>query len=155
MKREEGQRFEANIEKAGTRAVLRLPFDPNAVWSQKDRHHITGAVNGCAVRGPLGKDENGYFLALGPAWLRGSGLDVGATVTVELRAEGPQMEQLADDLTAALEAEPEAQAFFQGLATFYRKGYLRWIDATKRRPEERAHRIAEVVRLLKAGEKQR
>ena len=65
------------------------------------------------------------------------------------------MEQLADDLTAALEAEPEALAFFQGLATFYRKGYLRWIDATKRRPEVRAERIAETVRLLKMGEKQR
>ena len=45
--------------------------------------------------------------------------------------------------------------FFDGLASFYRKNYLRWIDATKRRPEVRAERIAEFVRLLKAGQKQR
>ena len=147
--------FDAVVERAGSKAIIRLPFDPNEVWGAKERHHITGAVNGCAVRGPLAVDGDGYFLALGPAWLRDSRLAVGAAVTVELRAEGPQMEQLADDITAALEAEPEALAFFQGLATFYRKGYLRWIDATKRRPEERAVRIAEVVRLLKAGEKQR
>lgn len=147
--------FDAVVERAGSKAIIRLPFDPNEVWGAKERHHITGAVNGCAVRGPLAADGDGYFLALGPAWLRDSRLAVGAAVTVEMRAEGPQMEQLADDITAALEAEPEALAFFQGLATFYRKGYLRWIDATKRRPEERAVRIAEVVRLLKAGEKQR
>lgn len=147
--------FVAIIEKSGSKALIRLPFDPNAVWGEKDRHHITGAVNGCAVRGALATDADGYFLPLGPAWLRGSGLDEGDSVQVELKAEGPQLEQLADDISAALEAEPEALAFFQGLATFYRKGYLRWIDATKRRPEERAVRIAEVVRLLKAGEKQR
>lgn len=147
--------FDAVIEKAGSRALIRLPFDPNAVWGAKDRHHIAGAVNGCAIRGPLAMDDSGHFLPLGPAWLRDSGLAVGDSVLVELKAEGPQVEQLAEDISAALEAEPEALAFFQGLATFYRKGYLRWIDATKRRPEVRAERIAEVVRLLKAGEKQR
>ncbi|HRJ41534.1 MAG: YdeI/OmpD-associated family protein [Caldilineaceae bacterium] len=149
------EHFETVIEKADSKAIIRLPFDPNAVWGEKDRHHITGAVNGCSIRGALGQDADGYFLSPGPAWLRDIGLDVGAAVQVELRPEGPQMEQLADDITAALEAEPEALAFFQGLATFYRKGYLRWIDATKRRPELRAERIAEVIGLLKAGEKQR
>lgn len=151
----EAERFEVVIEKAGNKAIVRLPFDPNAVWGEKDRHHITGAVNGCAIRGALGADAKGYFLAFGPAWQRDSGLDVGAAVHVELRAEGPQMEQLADDISAALTAEPEALAFFQGLATFYRKGYLRWIDGTKGRPEVRAERIAEMIGLLKAGEKQR
>jgi len=149
------QHFQAVIAKAGNKAVIRLPFDPNAVWGAKDRHHITGGVNGCAVRGPLGVNDSGHFLALGAAWRRDNRLAVGDSVHVELRAEGPQMEQLAEDITAALEAEPDALAFFQGLATFYRKGYLRWIDATKKRPEVRAERIAEVIELLKAGQKAR
>ncbi len=149
------EHFQVAIEKAGSKVVVRLPFDPNAVWGEKDRHHISGSVNGCPVRGPLGVDSDGYFLALGAAWRRDNRLDVGAEVHVELTAEGPQVEQLADDITAALDAEPEALAFFQGLATFYRKGYLRWIDSTKGRPEVRAERIAEMIRLLKSGEKQR
>ena len=41
------------------------------------------------------------------------------------------------------------------LAQFYRKAYLRYIDATTRRPGLRAARIAEVVGLLAAGVKQR
>ena len=80
---------------------------------------------------------------------------VGDTVTVEIMPEGPQRDDLADDLAAALDANPDAGAFFDSLAQFYRKAYLRWIDATKRRPEQRALRIAEVIGLLGAGVKQR
>jgi uncharacterized protein YdeI (YjbR/CyaY-like superfamily) len=58
-------------------------------------------------------------------------------------------------ITAALDAYPQARAFFDSLAQFHRTAYLRWIDATKRRPEQRAQRIAEVVRLLEAGHRQR
>ena len=57
--------------------------------------------------------------------------------------------------SAALKANPAAAAFFDTLAQFYRKAYLRWIDGTTRRPELRAARIAEVVDLLAAGVKQR
>jgi Bacteriocin-protection, YdeI or OmpD-Associated len=41
------------------------------------------------------------------------------------------------------------------LAQFYRRAYLRWIDATKRSPDKRAARIAEMVELLKSGIKER
>ena len=59
------------------------------------------------------------------------------------------------DIQAALDDSPEAGAFFDSLAQFYRNAYLRWIDSTKRRPELRADRIAEVVSLLERGIKQR
>ena len=72
-----------------------------------------------------------------------------------LAPEGPQRDDLAPDLAAALDADPEAGEFFDSLTQFYRNGYLRWIDATKRRPEERQARIAQTVELLKAGVKER
>jgi uncharacterized protein YdeI (YjbR/CyaY-like superfamily) len=40
------------------------------------------------------------------------------------------------------------------LATFYRNGYIPWIESAKR-PETRSARIAEMLSLLKAGKKQR
>ncbi len=52
-------------------------------------------------------------------------------------------------------ANPQAGAFFDALAQFYRRACLRWIDATKRSPDRRADRIAEMVELLAAGAKQR
>ena len=64
------QRFKAMVAKEGTRTFIAIPFDPNEVWGVKQRHHITGSVNGCAVRGSLGSDGRKYFLPLGAAWRR-------------------------------------------------------------------------------------
>jgi uncharacterized protein YdeI (YjbR/CyaY-like superfamily) len=87
--------------------------------------------------------------------MRDTGLVAGHEVVVELAPEGPQRGDLAEDISAALAANPAAAAFFDTLAQFYRKAYLRWIDATTRRPDLRATRIAEVVELLAAGVKER
>jgi hypothetical protein len=86
---------------------------------------------------------------------RGCGIGPGDEVDVVLTPEGPQRTNLAPDVAAALDAAPEAGAFFDSLAQFYRRGYLRWIDATKRSPDKRAARIAEMVELLKSGHKER
>ncbi|WP_232660542.1 DUF1905 domain-containing protein [Pseudonocardia sp. TRM90224] len=131
------------------------PFDPDAAWGKKAVHHITGTVNGMPVRGPMEPLDSGYGVVLGAAWRRDCGLAAGDSVDVELAPEGPQRADLAADLAAAFDANPAAGAAFDALATFYRKKFLKWIDATTRRPADRAQRIAEVVALLEAGEKER
>jgi uncharacterized protein YdeI (YjbR/CyaY-like superfamily) len=93
--------------------------------------------------------------ASGTGYRRGAGLNVVDVVTVKLVPEGPQREALASDIAESLAKEPQAARFFDGLATFYRKNYLRWIDATKRSPETRTQQIAEFVGLMKAGQKER
>jgi hypothetical protein len=148
------QRFTATIEKSGTRTFIALPFNPNDVWGVKARHHIRGSINGMVFRGSLGSDGNQYFLLLGAAWRRDNHLEAGAAVEVELWPEGPQAETMAADISAALDQQPAARAFFEALATFYRKNYLRWIEGAKR-PETRAARIAEMLELLLAGKKQK
>ena len=155
-KRTTDRSFKAKLE--GTekgRVYLVLPFDPEKVWGSKERYHVSGTINGKQVRGSLERFIKGYFLPLGPAYRRDAGLRAGDVVTANLWPEGPQREALAPDITAALEAEPEAARFFDALATFYRKNYLRWIDATKRSPETRAQRIAQLVELMQAGQKER
>lgn len=148
------QRFTATITQTGTRMFIALPFNPNQIWGVKQRHHITGTVNGWAVRGSLGSDGTQYFLPLGAAWRRDNGLGAGAIVAVVLSPEGPQSEGLSPDVARALESEPKAKAFFEALATFYRNTYIKWIEGAKR-PETRAGRIREMIKLLKAGKKQK
>jgi len=137
------------------RVVVPVPFDPDQVWGVKDRHHITGMVNQVRVRGVIETSDAGPRIVLTPAWLRDNSLAPGDRVEVVLAPEGPQRADLAEDIAAALDATPAAGAFFDSLAQFYRRAYLRWIDGTTRRPELRAARIAEVVDLLAAGVKQR
>lgn len=148
------QRFTGVVSTAGGKAVIVLPFDPNEAWGPKARHHTAGTINGRDWRGPLTAEGGQYLVALGPAWRRDNGIEPGAAVTVELVPEGPQADGLAPDLAAALADAPDAQAFFDSLATFYRKGYLRWLDGA-RRPEARKARIQELIALLRAGQKQR
>jgi hypothetical protein len=148
------QHFKTTIAKAGTRTFIALPFNPNDAWGIKQRHYITGTVNGHKVRGSLGSDGEQYFLPLGAVWRRDCGLDAGDEIDVTLSPEGPQSETLSADVADALEAESQAKDFFESLATFYRNTYIKWIESAKR-PETRAARIKEMIELLKAGKKQK
>jgi hypothetical protein len=152
----EPQRFAVVVAAAGRgKLLVPVPFDPDQVWGAKQRHHVAGTVNGIRVRAVIEPAGDGFGFTFGRTSPSSCAVAVGDTVTVEIAPEGPQRDDLADDVAAALAANPEAGAFFDALAQFYRRAYLRWIDATKRRPEQRAERIAEVVRLLKSGAKER
>jgi hypothetical protein len=137
------QRFSSTVSvDRQCRTHVPVPFEPDTVWGAKLRHHVTGSVADRSVRGVLDNADCGAVLILGPAWSRGAGPTDGATMEVVLAPEGPQRTDLAPDVTAALDASPAAGAFFDSLAQFYRKAYLPWIEATKRRPEQRPARIA-------------
>ena len=150
------QRFRAVIAAGpGDSAVITMPFDPDEAWGIKANHPVGGTIDGCRIRARLLPADGGWVLTLAPKRLLGMGVAIGDEVTVELAPEGPQRGDLADDIAAALEGSPAAGAFFDTLAQFYRKAYLRYIDATTRRPDVRATRIAEVTGLLAAGIKER
>jgi hypothetical protein len=152
----ESRRFAVTVAAArGGKLLVPVPFDPDRVWGAKQRHHIAGTVNGARVRAVLEPVGDGFGFTLGQKSPGAHGVAVGDQVTVEIAPEGPQRDDLAEDVAAALAADPEAGAFFDSLAQFYRRAYLRWIDATKRRPDQRAERIAEMVELLKSGIKER
>jgi Bacteriocin-protection, YdeI or OmpD-Associated/Domain of unknown function (DUF1905) len=150
------QRFRAQLAD-GPRGsgLIAVPFDPDGVWGGKAEHPVRGSVNGRRVRGRVTQGGGGWVFTLTPMWLRDAGLAAGQEVQAELEPEGPQRADLADDIAAALAANPAAASFFDTLAQFYRRAYLRYIDATTRRPDLRAARIAEVVDLLAAGVKER
>ena len=150
------QRFDAVVAAGpGDRAVIVVPFDPDELWGAKAVHHVNGTVGGRRVRVTLARGDGGWAFSYGQERALAMGLAAGDSVAVELTPEGPQRADLADDISAAFAANPAAAAFFDTLAQFYRKAYLRYIDATTRRPDVRAARIAEVVGLLAAGVKER
>ena len=142
------QRFEAVVEGRSHGAIaIRLPFDPATVWGAKSRHYVTGSMDGQPLRGSLTAVRHTHYLQLGQAW-NCDRFAAGDRVAVRLEAEGPQLATMAADFVTALDAEPAAREFFESLATFYRKAYVRWIEGAKR-PETRARRVAEAVAALK------
>lgn len=148
------QRFDAVIQKEGSFTFVSIPFSPREVWGAKPRYHVAGSINGHAVRGCLGVLGQDYFLRLGAAWLRDNSIQAGGSVQVRLAPEGPQEDNLATDIAKALSKDKTAKDFFEGLPTFYRKNYIRWIESAKRE-ETRAKRITEMMGLLLEGKRER
>jgi hypothetical protein len=147
--------FPATLDpRRGGGVAIRIPFDPSEAWGDKDRHHVTGTIGGHGVRGTLTTVGGDPYLVLGPAWCLDPRMGPGAQVTVTLLPEGPQFDGLSPDLSEAIGAEPKARRFFESLATFYRNGYVDWVEAGKK-PETRARRIAETVTALAAGKRRR
>jgi hypothetical protein len=148
------QRFTVSVADGGRgRLLIPVPFDPDELWGVKPRHHVGGTVNGTRIRGVVERDNGICGILLGPAWVRDNALAVGAEVDVEIEPEGPQRADLDPDVADALAANAQAGEFFDSLAQFYRRGYLRWIGSTKRSPELRAERITTMVDRLAAGVK--
>ena len=133
---------------------IRLPFDPNAAWGDKDRHYVSGSIAGFRVRGVLVERGGSPYLELGPSWCRAGIVRDGDHVSVILEPEGPQFDGLAPDFRGALAAEPAARRAFESLATFYRNAFVRAIETAKR-PETRARRIREAVEALQSGRRER
>ena len=134
--------------------VIRLPFDPNEAWGEKDRHYVAGTIGSHGFRGALSAIDGVPVLELGPSWCRDPRVGPGVHASVTIVPEGPQVDALAPDLRSALASEPRARTFFESLATFYRNGYVTWIEGAKR-PETRSRRIADAVAALKAGRRER
>jgi hypothetical protein len=133
--------------------AIPLPFDPAEAWGDHVRYDVHGTIGGFRVRGQLSSTSDDWRLELGPAWCRDPRVGAGREVDVELRPEPPHMASIADDVRVAITADPVADRRFGSLATFYRKGFIDWIESAKR-PETRVQRIEQTVAALHAGRRQ-
>jgi hypothetical protein len=134
--------------------AIDLPFDPDSEWGRKDRHYVAGTVGGFAFRGDIAPTGLSSVLELGPSWCRDPRVGPGARVEIRTRPEGPQLDTMSGDITRAIGEDPAARRFFESLATFYRNGYVNWIEAAKR-PATRQNRIEATVAALTAGRRER
>lgn len=76
--------FIAVVQREGSFTFVAIPFSPREVWGARPRYSVLGTINDIAVKGTLGVLGQDYFLRLGAAWMRDSGIEIGANVTVKL-----------------------------------------------------------------------
>lgn len=81
------QTYEAFVQQEGSFTFIAIPFSPREIWGVHLRFAVTGTINGHSVRGTLGALGSDYFLRLSKVWLRESGIELGAKVTVILSLE--------------------------------------------------------------------
>ncbi|WP_328996218.1 YdeI/OmpD-associated family protein [Kribbella sp. NBC_01245] len=63
-------------------------------------------------------------------------------------ATAPARVAVPEDLQAALAAEPDARAFFEGLTASQKRGYTEWIEQAKK-PETRQRRLEQTLDSLR------
>ena len=144
--------FRATLER-GSRAlgwtIVRVPFDPAAVWKEMVRLRVEGEINGHAFRTSLFSDgSGGFYLLVNRQMQRGAGVSVGETAEFRLR---PDLEarpaELPEEMGAMLDEEPGLREWFDGLTEYTRREIGKWVSAPKsdearmRRTERLAERL--------------
>ncbi len=150
------ERFKTTIETGERgRVFITIPFVPNDKWGKKPRHFVTGTLNGVAFSGSLGSRGGAHFMPVNKELQGKASVEPGDAVTVMIEPQGAgTTSDLPEDLAQALADEPEAREFLEGLSAFYRNTYLKWITEAKK-PETRADRVHQTVKLLQQKKKQR
>jgi len=109
--------FDVILQREGSFTFVAIPFSPQEVWGPRPGYQVTGTINDVAVRGTLGALRQDYFLRLGAAWMRDSGIEPGANVTVRLSLEGSPGKQSGSRHSKSTVRKPKSKGIFRRDAT--------------------------------------
>jgi hypothetical protein len=148
--------FKAVIENAGGGgAFVQIPFDVEQAFGKK-RVKIKALIEGVPYRGLLvrmGGPNHMLIILKGIREKIGKSFGDEVELTIEEDVEERVVEVPAD-LVQAFEHDPQARAFFDGLAFSHRREYANWINEAKQETT-RQTRVAKTIELLKQGKKAR
>lgn len=146
----ERMKFQAVIEDpGGGGAYVTVPFDVEQAYGSK-RPKIIATIDGEPYRGTLVRmGEPCHMLLVLKEIRQKIGKSFGDVVEVEIEADSePRVVEVTPDLKAALEENPEAQAFFNRLSYTHQKEYVQWIEEA-RREQTRQARLVKTIEMLK------
>jgi hypothetical protein len=117
------------------------------------RPPVVVTINGQSYRSSIAVMGGKYMVGVSSANRELTGAAAGDTVEVGLEVDTqPRVIEVPDDLAAALDAEPEAKAFYGTLNYSSQRRYVEPIGDAKTE-ETRARRITKMISDLKAGKK--
>jgi antitoxin component of MazEF toxin-antitoxin module len=122
-----------------------------AVGEGAKRFPVVATVNGYTWRTSVARMGGEFLVGLPREVRSGAGVAAGDDVEVVLELDtAPREVEVPAALAAALAADPQAKAVFEGLAFTHRKEYARWIAEAKR-DETRQRRVEQAVEMIKEG----
>ncbi|TVU64841.1 DUF1905 domain-containing protein [Paenarthrobacter nitroguajacolicus] len=146
-------KFTTTIVGDGNKAGIEVPDEIVGGLGAGKRPPVVVTINGQSYRSSIAVMGGKYMVGVSSANRELTGASAGDTVEVGLEVDTqPRVIEVPQDLAAALDAEPEAKAFYGTLNYSSRRRYVEPIGDAKTE-ETRARRIAKVVSDLKAGKK--
>ncbi|OGO57076.1 MAG: hypothetical protein A2V85_17800 [Chloroflexi bacterium RBG_16_72_14] len=147
-------RFRTTIQLEGKTATgFRVPPEVVAGLGGGKRPAVTVTIRGHTYRSTVAAYGDVFMLPLAAEHRAAAGVAAGDEVEVELAPDtAPREVEVPADLAAALAAEPEARAFFDGLSYSNRRWFVLSIDGAKT-PETRQRRVDRAVEMLRERRK--
>jgi hypothetical protein len=145
--------FTATLQKRGPAAAVVLDDQQVAeVGEGAKRFPVVATVAGYTWRGSVARMKGEFLLGMNREVREAAGVEAGDEVSVEIALDAAERTvEVPGELAAALAADPDAGAAFEGLAYTHRKEFARWVAEAKK-AETRERRVAKALEMLRAGE---
>ena len=146
-------RFRAKLQPRGPAAAVVLDDAQVAdVGEGARRFPVVATVNGYTWRTSVARMGGEFLVGLSREVRQGAGVQAGDEVDVTIELDSaPRDVEVPEALAAALAADPQAQAAFEGMAFTHRKEYARWVAEAKR-DETMQRRVQQAVEMIRAGQ---
>lgn len=144
--------FRARIELRGKTACgISVPAEVVEALGHGKRPPITVTIRGYTYRSTVAPYTGEFLIGVSAENRAGAGVAAGDVVDVELELDtAPRILEVPADFEAALDADPPARAFFDGLSYSNRSRFTLSI-ADAKTPETRQRRIDKSVAMLHEG----
>lgn len=146
-------KFTTTIQGNGNKTGIDVPEGIVNALGAGRRPPVVVTINGHSYRSSIAVMGGQNMIGVSAANRELTGASAGDTVDVDVELDiQPRVIDVPKDLAVALEAEPEAKAFYATLPYSSQRRYVEPI-ADAKTDETRARRIAKVMTDLKAGKK--
>ncbi len=145
-------KFAANIDLNGKTATgIEVPPEVVGALGSSKKPAVAVTINGYTYRSTIATMGGRFLIPVSGDVRKNAGVAAGDRVEVGLELDdAPREVVVPDDLRQALDAEPDANAFFEGLSYSNKRRVVMPIDEAKT-AETRQRRIEKSVSKLREG----
>jgi hypothetical protein len=146
------QTFRATIQQTGGNACgIEVPREVVEGLGGSKRPAVVVSLDGYSYRNTIAPMGGGWWVGVSQAHRQASGLRAGAEVEVTLDLDtAPREIEVPPELAAALEADPGAKAFFDGLSYSNKSVFTLNVAGTKN-PDTKARRVEQAIAKMREG----
>jgi hypothetical protein len=146
------QTFRASIQQTGKTACgIEVPEAIVTALGGSRRPAVVVTLDGYTYRSTVAPMGGGWWLGVNSEHREASGLRAGDVVQVTLELDtAPRELEVPPELATALDADPVARAFFEGLSYSNRRVFTLSVEGTSN-PATKARRVEKAIALLRDG----
>jgi hypothetical protein len=146
------QTFRALIVQTGKTACgIEVPASVVEALGGSKRPAVVVTLDRYTYRSTVAPMGGGWWVGVNADHREASGLRAGDEVRVTLELDtAPRELEVPPELAAALDADPAARAFFDGLSYSNRRVFTLSVEGTSN-PETKARRVEKAIALMRGG----